>query len=176
MPAAWGRARSAGGCTGAVPTGRRAPTRAKGHWFQLAGPAPFKQLIYPLPDGAWLGLHLTIDTGGRVRFGPDLDWVEAIDYGFDDPDGRRRATFLREVRRYWPGLPEDALLPDTTGIRPKIYRQGEPTPDFAIHGPADHGLAGLVGLYGIESPGLTASLAIGDYVAKLLGPIGHRPR
>ncbi|MEM7226189.1 MAG: NAD(P)/FAD-dependent oxidoreductase [Pseudomonadota bacterium] len=141
---------------------------AKGHWFQATGAAPFKHLIYPLPDGAWLGLHLTIDVAGRVRLGPDLEWVEGIDYRFEDPAGARRATFLREVRRYWPDLPEDALVPDTTGIRPKIYRKGEPVADFAVHGPAEHGLANLVGLYGIESPGLTASLAIGEHVAGLL--------
>ena len=141
---------------------------AKGHWFQVGGRAPFRHLIYPMPNDAWLGLHLTVDTGGRTRLGPDLEWTDRIDYRFEDPDGRRKATFLREVRRYWPGLPEDALSPDTTGIRPKIYRRGEPAADFAIHGPAEHGVANLVGLYGIESPGLTSALAIGGHVAGLL--------
>ncbi len=141
---------------------------AKGHYYQLAGRSPFRRLIYPMPQEAWLGLHLTFDIAGRVKFGPDIEWESEVDYAFDDPDGTRKAAFERAVRRYWPGLPEDALLPDTTGIRPKIYRQGEPVADFAIHGEAEHGLCGLVGLYGIESPGLTSALAIGAHVAGLL--------
>lgn len=141
---------------------------AKGHYFILKGKAPFRHLVYPLPSGAWLGVHLTLDTAGQAKFGPDLDWVEAIDYRFDDPDGRRRAKFGEAIRRWWPGLSEDALQPGYTGIRPKIYRQGEPVADFAIHGPETHGVPRLVALYGIESPGLTASLAIGDHVADLL--------
>ena len=141
---------------------------AKGHYFSLAGAAPFRHLVYPMPQGAWLGVHLTLDLAGQARFGPDLDWVERIDYAFDDPRGARQARFACEIRRYWPGLPDGALLPGATGIRPKIYAHGAPAADFAIHGPRDHGMAGLVGLFGIESPGLTASLAIGDYVVRLL--------
>lgn len=147
-----------------------APTTypAKGHYFSLMGRAPFRHLVYPMPSGAWLGVHLTLDVGGHAKFGPDIDWVEAIDYAFDDADGRRRATFEREIRRWWPGLSDDALAPGYTGIRPKLYRPGEPVADFAIHGPERHGVAGLVALYGIESPGLTASLAIGELVARLI--------
>jgi len=145
---------------------------AKGHYYHITGQVPFRRLIYPLPDGAWLGLHLTFDCGGRAKIGPDLEWVEAVDYDFDDPAGERLATFSREVKRYWPDLANGTLVPDYTGIRPKIYRKGEPAPDFAIHGPDMHGLANFVGLYGIESPGLTSSLAIGSYVAKLLSMDG----
>jgi L-2-hydroxyglutarate oxidase LhgO len=96
-------------------------------------------------------------------------WVPRIDYAFEDDDGARVAIFYREIRRYWPGLPDGALQPGYTGIRPKIYAEGEPAADFAIHGPEAHGVAGLVALYGIESPGLTASLAVADEVAQRLG-------
>lgn len=138
---------------------------AKGHYFTLATPCPFQRLIYPMPDGAWLGIHLTLDICGRARFGPDLEWRDEIDYAFDDRQGARRAMFELEIRRYWPGLPEGALRPDDTGVRPKIYAQGAPAADFAIHGPGEHGLDGLVALYGIESPGLTSCLAIAELVA-----------
>jgi L-2-hydroxyglutarate oxidase LhgO len=138
---------------------------AKGHYFSYAGRSPFQRLIYPMPQGAWLGLHLTLDVGGKAKFGPDIEWKDDVTYHFEDPNGERMATFYREVRRYWPGLPEGGLQPDYTGVRPKIYREGEAAADFAIHGPAEHGLPGFVGLYGIESPGLTSSLAIGEMVA-----------
>ena len=141
---------------------------AKGHYFSLSGRAPFRHLVYPMPQGAWLGVHLTLDVAGRAKFGPDIEWKDAVSYDFEDADGARRARFEAEIRRYWPGLPEDALQPDYVGVRPKIYREGEPVADFAIHGPAAHGVPGLVALYGIESPGLTSSLAIGDTVAALL--------
>lgn len=141
---------------------------AKGHYFALSGASPFRHLVYPMPDGAWLGIHLTLDIAGRAKFGPDLAWCDAIDYAFEDADGAREATFVREIRRYWPGLPDGALAPAYTGIRPKIYPQGAPARDFAIHGEGEHGLSGLVLLFGIESPGLTASLAIGEYVAEML--------
>jgi len=141
---------------------------AKGHYYSFAGRSPFNHLIYPMPQGAWLGLHLTLDVAGKAKFGPDIEWRDEVSYNFEDPDGARSATFYREVRRYWPGLPDGALQPDYTGCRPKIYRQGEPVPDFAIHGAGVHGIAGLVALYGIESPGLTSSLAIGEHVAGLL--------
>jgi L-2-hydroxyglutarate oxidase LhgO len=141
---------------------------AKGHYFALSGKAPFRHLVYPMPQGAWLGIHLTLDIGGQAKFGPDIAWTDTIDYAFQDEDGARRRLFEREVRRYWPGLPEGALEPGYTGVRPKIYREGEPAADFAIHGVADHGIERLVALYGIESPGLTSSLAIADHVAGLL--------
>ena len=141
---------------------------AKGHWFQLQGKSPFRHLIYPMPQGAWLGLHLTLDSTGRARFGPDCEWRDEVSYDFEDADGRRLAAFESEIRRYWPGLPAGALAPDSTGVRPKLYPEGAPVADFSIEGAADHGLPGFVGLYGIESPGLTASLAIGAEVARLL--------
>src|SRR5262249_41113329 len=139
---------------------------AKGQYYALSGPSPFQRHIYPLPDGAWLGLHATVDIGGRCKFGPDIAWIEEIDYGFE-PEKLER--FLGFIRSYYPDLDATRLHPDYTGIRPKLYREGEPVPDFAIHGPEVHGVPGLVALYGIESPGLTASLAIGEVVAGMLG-------
>jgi L-2-hydroxyglutarate oxidase LhgO len=138
---------------------------AKGQYYALSGRSPFQRHIYPLPDAAWLGLHATVDIGGRCKFGPDLAWIPVIDYGFE-PEKLRQ--FLDFIRSYYPGLDEGRLHPDYTGIRPKLYREGEPVPDFAIHGPAQHGLDGLVALYGIESPGLTAALAIGEMVEEML--------
>jgi L-2-hydroxyglutarate oxidase LhgO len=143
---------------------------AKGHYFSLSGRAPFRHLVYPMPDGAWLGVHLTLDIAGQAKFGPDLEWTGGrIDYGFEDADGARAVRFYEEVRRYWPGLPDGALQQGYTGIRPKLYRAGEPAADFAIHGPETHGLPRIVALYGIESPGLTSALAIGDEVARRIG-------
>lgn len=161
---------SALGRTLHYPDGYQVPATypAKGHYFMLRGRSPFRHLVYPMPSGAWLGVHLTLDIEGQAKFGPDIDWVEAIDYAFEDDDGARRADFERAIRRWWPGLPANALTPGYTGIRPKLYRPGEPVADFAIHGPKQHGVARLVQLYGIESPGLTASLAIGEHVAGLL--------
>ncbi len=133
------------------------PYLAKGHYFALAGRAPFKHLIYPMPHEGSLGVHLTLDTGGQAKFGPDGDWCpegSEPGYAFDDESGARRAYFEHEIRRYWPGLPDNALTPAYTGIRPKINREGEPPADFAIHGEAQHGIPRLVALYGIESPGL----------------------
>jgi L-2-hydroxyglutarate oxidase LhgO len=118
-----------------------------------------------VPDGAWLGLHATIDIGGRCKFGPDIEWIEGLDYSFVP---EKLEKFLGFVRSYYPGLEVERLHPDYTGIRPKLYREGEPVPDFAIHGADKHGQQGLVALYGIESPGLTASLAIGEVVAGML--------
>jgi L-2-hydroxyglutarate oxidase LhgO len=141
---------------------------AKGHYYALTGRAPFHHLVYPMPQGAWLGVHLTLDVAGRAKFGPDIEWKDTVTYDFEDADGARRARFEAEIRRYWPGLPAGALQPDYVGVRPKIYRQGEPVADFAIHGRAEHGIPRLVALYGIESPGLTSSLAIGDHAAALL--------
>jgi L-2-hydroxyglutarate oxidase LhgO len=142
---------------------------ARGHYFAVDRSVPFRRLVYPMPTGAWLGVHLTLDTGGRARFGPDVEWRDSLDYLFDEDGGRRLARFEAEIRRYWPGLPEGALKPDSVGVRPKIYREGEPAADFAIHGAREHGVPRLVSLYGIESPGLTASLAIGDHVTAMLG-------
>lgn len=138
---------------------------AKGQYYALSGASPFKRHIYPVPDGAWLGLHATVDVGGRCKFGPDIEWIEELDYGFVP---EKLARFLDFIRSYYPGLEESRLHPDYTGIRPKLYREGEPVPDFAIHGPERHGLPGLVALYGIESPGLTAALAIGEMMAGML--------
>jgi L-2-hydroxyglutarate oxidase LhgO len=121
-----------------------------------------------MPQAAWLGVHLTLDVSGRAKFGPDIEWKDTVSYDFEDADGARRARFEAEIRRYWPGLPDGALQPDYVGVRPKIYPEGAPVADFAIHGASDHGVARLVALYGIESPGLTSSLAIGDRVAALL--------
>ncbi len=137
----------------------------KGSYYALAGRPPFSRLIYPVPEHAGLGVHLTLDLGGQARFGPDVEWIERPDY---DVDIGRAAGFYAAIRRYWPGLPDGALQPGYAGIRPKISGPGEPAADFRIDGPADHGVPGLVNLLGIESPGLTASLAIGDYVAKMV--------
>ena len=138
---------------------------AKGQYYALSGRSPFKRHIYPMPDGAWLGLHVTVDIGGRCKFGPDIEWIPEIDYSFEP---EKLEKFLGFIRSYYPGLDATRLHPDYTGIRPKLYREGEPVPDFMIHGPALHGVDGLVGLYGIESPGLTSSLAIAEVVSAML--------
>lgn len=139
---------------------------AKGNYFTLAGRSPFGRLIYPVPEAAGLGVHLTIDLGGQAKFGPDVQWVDTPDDLVVDPD--RGLAFYAEVRRYWPALPEDALQPGYAGIRPKISRPGEAARDFLIQGPAAHGVPGLVNLFGIESPGLTSSLAIAEHVTEML--------
>lgn len=137
---------------------------SKGSYFALVGHAPFSRLIYPLPQPDSLGIHLTLDLAGRARFGPDAQWIEAPDYAVDP---RRAPHFYAAIRRYWPGLPDDALQPAYAGIRAKITGPGEPSTDFRIEGPQTHG-APLVNLFGIESPGLTASLAIAEHVTDLL--------
>jgi len=139
---------------------------AKGSYFTLAGRAPFSRLVYPVPEAAGLGVHLTLDLGGQAKFGPDVQWVDSPDDLVVDPS--RGEGFYAEVRRYWPGLADGALIPGYAGIRPKISGPGEAARDFLIEGPEAHGVAGLVNLFGIESPGLTSSLAIGRYVAQLL--------
>lgn len=145
-----------------VPT----PHYAQGAYFSLSGRAPFSRLIYPVPgESSHLGVHLTLDLGGQARFGPSFRWVDEVDYRVDPADG---AGFDAEVRRYWPGLPAGALQPGYAGVRPKISGPGEPAADFRIDGPAVHGVAGLVNLFGIESPGLTAALAIAEEVGLLL--------
>jgi L-2-hydroxyglutarate oxidase LhgO len=137
----------------------------KGHYFTLAGKSPFGRLIYPVGSGLWHGVHVTLDLAGGVRFGPDLKWLDGIDYSFDEA---RAASFYEAIRHYYPALPDGALVPGYTGIRPKITAQGEPAADFMIQGPRQHGIPGMVNLYGIESPGLTSSMAIGNHVAGLL--------
>ncbi len=139
---------------------------SKGCYFALSGKAPFSHLVYPLPQDAWLGVHLTLDLAGQARFGPDAQWLDvdaadAIDYRVDPA---RADAFYADVRRYWPALPDGALQPDYSGVRPKIHGPGEPAPDFCVQGPREHGIAGLVNLFGIESPGLTSCLALADEV------------
>lgn len=139
---------------------------AKGNYFTLAGRSPFTRLIYPAPEIAGLGTHLTLDLAGQAKFGPDVEWIEAIDYTVDP---RRGDKFYAAVREYWPGLPDGALQPGYAGIRPKIQGPNDPAVDFMIQGPEGHGVPGLVNLYGIESPGLTSSLALADEVVNRLG-------
>ncbi|SUE45107.1 L-2-hydroxyglutarate oxidase LhgO [Roseomonas gilardii subsp. rosea] len=138
---------------------------AKGNYFTLAGRSPFSRLIYPVPVPGGLGTHLTIDLGGQARFGPDVEWVDHIDYVVDP---RRGDSFYEAIRRYWPALPDGALQPGYSGIRPKIVPPGAPGQDFVIQGPTVHGVPGLVNLYGIESPGLTASLSLAEAVRDTL--------
>ncbi|WP_371345302.1 NAD(P)/FAD-dependent oxidoreductase [Ancylobacter sp. IITR112] len=138
----------------------------KGSYFTLSGRAPFTRLIYPVPEQAGLGVHLTLDLGGQARFGPDTEWIDTPDYTVD---AARGDAFYAAIRRYWPALPDGALNPGYAGIRPKIVPAGAPAADFRIDGPEAHGVPGLVQLFGIESPGLTASLAIADLVAAKLG-------
>jgi L-2-hydroxyglutarate oxidase LhgO len=145
-----------------VPTARF----AKGNYFSLAGRAPFSHLIYPVPEEAGLGVHLTLDLAGQSRFGPDVEWIspaspDAIDYRVD---AQRAAGFEAAIRTYWPGLPAGALQPAYSGVRPKLQSPGGAAHDFVLQGPEQHGVCGLMNLYGIESPGLTASLALADEV------------
>jgi L-2-hydroxyglutarate oxidase LhgO len=147
-----------------VPADRIPPLHlAKGNYFVLSGRSPFSRLIYPMPTPGGLGVHLTLDLAGEARFGPDVEWVDAIDY---DVDPARAASFYAAIRTYWPDLPEGALLPGYAGIRPKIARPGGSNTDFLLQTEKDHGVSGLINLFGIESPGLTASLAIADWVAR----------
>lgn len=138
---------------------------ARGNYFSLTGKSPFSRLIYPVPVDGGLGVHLTLDLGGRARFGPDVEWIDHIDYAVDP---RRGDVFYEAIRHYWPGLADGALLPSYSGVRPKLSGPGQPAADFVIQGPADHGAGPIVNLFGIESPGLTASLAIAERVAGLL--------
>ena len=134
---------------------------AKGNYYSLTRRSPFSRLVYPIPEPGGLGVHVTLDLAGQARFGPDVEWIERIAY---DVDPRRAERFYAAIRRYWPGLPDGVLAPGYAGIRPKTAGPGEPAPDFDIQGPQRHGIAGLVHLFGIESPGLTASLALADAV------------
>lgn len=138
---------------------------ARGSYYAVPGRPAFSRLIYPVPEPGGLGVHLTLDLGGAMRFGPDVEWIDGIDHRVNPG---RQAHFESEIRRYWPGLPAGALAPTYCGIRPKISGPGEPAADFRIDGPETHGIAGLVNLFGIESPGLTSSLAIAEEVAARL--------
>ena len=139
---------------------------AKGNYYSLAARPPFTRLIYPVPEAAGLGVHLTLDLAGQARFGPDVEWITEIDY---DVDLSRADGFYRAIRDYWPGLKDGQLAPGYAGVRPKLSGPGEPANDFMIQGPAEHGVPGLVNLFGIESPGLTASLALAEQVVRLAG-------
>jgi L-2-hydroxyglutarate oxidase LhgO len=137
----------------------------KGNYYALAGRPVFSRLVYPIPEAAGLGVHVTLDLAGQMRFGPDVEWVERIDYRVDP---QRADAFYAAIRTYWPGLPDGALMPAYAGIRPKLGPAGTPAQDFVLQGPRDHDVRGLVNLFGIESPGLTASLAIADRVLDML--------
>jgi L-2-hydroxyglutarate oxidase LhgO len=149
-----------------IPASTIPPTYyAIGHYYTLTTKSPFNRLIYPVARPDWLGVHVTLDLGGRCKFGPDFEWTERIDYTFDET---REASFYKAIRHYFPGLQDGTLQPGYTGIRPRITGPGEPAQDFTFHGEAKHGIKGLVALYGIESPGLTSSLAIAAHVATLV--------
>jgi L-2-hydroxyglutarate oxidase LhgO len=138
---------------------------AKGNYFACAGRPVFRRLIYPTPVDGGLGVHVTVDLAGRMRFGPDVEWIDAESYAIDPG---RAASFYARIRSYWPGLPDGSLLPDYSGIRPKLTGPGEPAADFVIAGPAEHGLPNLVALFGIESPGLTCSLSLAEAAVSAL--------
>lgn len=142
-----------------------AATYAKGNYYVLQGKAPFRHLIYPTPEPGGLGVHLTLDLAGQARFGPDVEWIEKLDYTVNPARAER---FYRAIRSYWPGLPDGALLPGYAGIRPKLSGPGAAAADFLIQGSDAHGVSGLINLYGIESPGLTAALALAERVADAL--------
>jgi L-2-hydroxyglutarate oxidase LhgO len=139
---------------------------AKGNYFSLAGRSPFSRLIYPVPVPGGLGVHITVDMGGQAKFGPDVEWIPDIEYSVDP---HRADKFYAAVRKYWPALKDGALQPGYAGIRPKIVPPGAPAQDFTLQGPAQHGVPGLIHLFGIESPGLTASLALAEKVRALAG-------
>jgi L-2-hydroxyglutarate oxidase LhgO len=134
---------------------------AKGTYFSLRGLAPFSHLVYPVPESGGLGIHYTIDLNNRAKFGPDVQWVTEKNY---DVIKSSANEFYGSIKRYWPGVQKEDLSPDYAGIRPKISGPNEPAVDFVVQGPREHGVSGLINLFGIESPGLTASMAIADYV------------
>jgi len=138
---------------------------ARGCYFTLSGRAPFSRLIYPMPEPGGLGVHVTLDMGGQARFGPDVEWIEDVDYRVDPA---RADRFYPAIRAYYPALEDGALQPGYAGVRPKVVPQGAPAGDFLVQGPETHGVSGLVNLFGIESPGLTASIAIAEMVAEKL--------
>ena len=137
----------------------------KGNYYVLNGKPPFRRPIYPVPEKAGLGVHVTVDLAGQVRFGPDVEWIEDIDY---DVDPARADKFYDAVRKYYPALRDGAIQPGYSGVRPKLQAPGDTACDFVIQGPEEHGVHGLVNLFGIESPGMTSSLAIADYVSKIV--------
>ena len=137
----------------------------RGVYFTLSGKTPFRRLIYPVPVPGGLGVHITLDLAGQARFGPDVEWIDGVDYSVDP---RRGDKFYAAVRRYWPGLRDGALQPGYAGIRPKISGPDVPAADFVVQGPEGHGIPGLINLYGIESPGLTSSLPLADEVLRQL--------
>lgn len=143
---------------------------AKGHYYAYSGTSPFTRLVYPVPEPGGLGIHATVDLGGQLHFGPDVRWTEHIDYTFDDS---ARGRFLHAIARYFPGVDPLRLQPDYSGIRPKISGPGEPAADFVVLDGAEHGMRGVCSLHGIESPGLTASLALAEHVA---GTVLDSPR
>lgn len=153
------------GIEGLEPAHIPEPAFAKGNYFTLTGRSPFAHLIYPVPEPGGLGVHLTLDLGGSARFGPDVEWVKAPDYTVDPARGER---FQAAIRRYWPGLADNALQAGYAGIRPKLKLPDGEDQDFIIQGPDVHGVSGLINLYGIESPGLTSHLAIARTVSELL--------
>jgi L-2-hydroxyglutarate oxidase LhgO len=138
---------------------------AKGHYFVFAERSPFSRLIYPVPEPGGLGIHVTLDLAGRARFGPDVHWVDCVDYGFEQG---LEGTFVDAIRRYFPAMKAESIEPGYTGIRPKVGPRGSASQDFLVHGPDVHGVRGLVNLYGIESPGLTAALALAEHVRSLV--------
>jgi L-2-hydroxyglutarate oxidase LhgO len=141
---------------------------AKGHYFTLAGPSPFRHLVYPVPEPGGLGIHVTLDLAGQARFGPDVSWVQAVDYRFDET---RAAAFYAAIRCYYPALADGSLAPGYSGIRSKLVAAGAPAADFVLSGPASHGISGYVALYGIDSPGMTAALELAQRARKCLsGP------
>ena len=137
-----------------------------GHYFVLTGRSPFSRLVYPVPHAGGLGIHLTLDLAGHARFGPDIQWVDGVDYQFD---AARESKFVEAVRRYFPRLQAQSIASGYTGIRPKLGPAGSGPQDFIVQGPESHGIPGLVNLYGIESPGLTAALALAEHVRRLIG-------
>ena len=142
---------------------------ARGMYFSLSGRSPFSRLIYPLPEPGGLGCHLTLDLAGQARFGPDVEWLDGVDYRLDPT---RADAFYHSIRRWWPQLPDGALQPGYAGVRPKLVGPGMPDADFVIQGPAQHGVAGLINLYGIESPGLTSCLALAAMVGAMANQYG----
>ena len=148
-------------------TEQQTPTAkfAKGNYFRLQGKTPVSRLIYPVPEPGGLGVHITLDLAGQSRFGPDVQWQDSLDYNVD---ASRSEKFYTAIRRYWPALEDDALVPDYAGVRPKIEMNGAAFNDFVVQGREVHGVDGLVNLFGIESPGLTSSLAIAEYVSEQL--------
>jgi L-2-hydroxyglutarate oxidase LhgO len=159
-------AQAVAGVTEPYPRTRIPPlVLAKGNYFSCSGPKAFSRLVYPAPVDGGLGVHVTLDLSGRVRFGPDVEWIESINY---DVAPERADSFYAAIRRYWPALPDGALSPDYAGVRPKLTGRGQAAADFVIDGPNDHQIPGLVNLFGLESPGLTASLSIAEEVADRL--------